>query len=804
MRTLVESFIRDLAYALRGFRRAPAPFLIVVGTMALGIGATTAVFTMVDRILFRDLPYAQPDRLVWFGMKAPISGTEFMLEGDYWRFQQRARVFEAITNLTTAGDCDLNERLPLRLTCVDVAANFLPTLGIAPIAGRNFTAAETVPNGPRAVLLAWGFWQNRFGGDRSVVGRTLTLDGRAARVIGVLPRNFELPTLARADILRGEQVNLAPTVTRSFLLAFGRLRTDVNIAQARAQLDPIYQECLKFVPAGFARDVSFHVTPLHERQVREYRAASLALLGAVSGVLLIACANIAGLLLARAAARRHEFAVRRAIGASHRRLARQVLTESLLLALIGGTAGVLLGAAMLRLLVALAPARIPHLADAALDARVLIVALAASITSGLLFGLVPALRALRTETLNLIRIAGGGLRLRQTLVAAQMALTFVLLSSALLLAGSLRNLERMQLGMRPEKLLTVRMQLGRERYPAAAQQAEFLARAAAGVARLPGVRAVALSDSVPLYGSSAANIFSNIVIEGRPPLDPKRATGGMVVIRTVSPEYFQALGIQILRGRGFTDADRTFSEQVAIISESLARRLFPHEDPIGRRILSPIERFHTIVGVAHDVKNAGPAERDDPEYYYVWRQGPEGGRQRAHLLLRTEADPAALARMIRTEIGSIDPTLPLTIATMQQNLGRYVEYPRFETVLFGLFALLAVALAAVGQFGAISSMVSERTAEIGVRMALGATGRNVAVLVLRHALAWTLAGAAAGVAGAWMGARWLEALLFGVKPRDLMSYAASLSLLIAVSLLAVWRPLRRAAAVDPARILRHE
>jgi predicted permease len=374
-----------------------------------------------------------------------------------------------------------------------------------------------------------------------------------------------------------------------------------------------------------------------------------------------------------------------------------------------------------------------------------------------------------------------------------------------LLAESLRNLERVQLGMHPDNLLTVRIQLGRERYPGAPQQAALFERAAESLKRLPGIREVALSDTVPLYGYAMTMIFSNIEIEGRPPLDGRRPTGGMTVFRTVSPNYFATLGIPIVRGRGFTEEDRTSSEQVTILGESLARRLFPHEDPLGRRMRSGLSGpLRTIVGVVRDVKNAGLAEGDDPEYYYVWRHGPESGRRRAHILLRTEADPAALARMIRAEMGRIDPTLPLTITTMEQNLGRYIERPRFESVLFGLFAVLAILLAAVGQFGVISSMVTERTAEIGVRMALGATGGDVASLVLRHALGWTLIGAVGGIAGAWFGARWLEALLFGVHARDRESYVAALVLLLSVSLVAAWRPMRRAAKVDPARILRHE
>ena len=803
--TLLESLLQDLRYALRGFRRSPGPFLLAAATIALGIGATTAVFTLVDRILFRALPYAEPQRLVWFGMKAPISTTEFLLESDFVRFQEHQQVFDAMTSVSNEGECDLNEREPLRLICADVPANFLPAFGLKPMVGRNFTVAETAPNGPRAALLAYGFWQRRFGGDAGAIGRTLTIDGRPVTVAGVLPPDFELPTLARADILRSQQAAQAGSRAMTFLFAFGRLKPGITAAQARAALEPIYRECLKSVPAGFVKEISFHVTPLEERQVHDYRAVSLVLLAAVAGVLLIACANVAGLLLARAAARRREFAVRAAIGAGRGRLMRQVLTESVLLALVGGAAGLALGALLLRALVKLAPAGIPHLQAAALDTRVLLTALAACVGSGLLFGLAPAWRTPRAETLNLARVAGGGLRLRQALVAVQMALTFVLLAGAVLLVESLRNLERVQLGMRPEHVLTVRVQLGRGRYPAPAQQAAFYEQAAEALARLPGVRALALSDTVPLYGFANAMIFSNIEVQGRPPLRAGRATGGMTVWRTVSPDYFRVMGIGIVRGRGFTEADQAAAEEPAIIDETLSRRLFPNEDPVGHRMRAGLSGpFRTIVGVARNVKNAGLAEGDDPEYYYVWRRQPAGGRARAHILLRSQAEPEALARLVRAEIARLDPALPLTIATMEQNLDRYIERPRFESVLLGLFAVLAVALAAVGQFGVIQSLVAERTAEIGVRMALGATPARVTGMVLRHVMAWTLAGAAFGAAGAWFAARWLETLLFGVEARDPASYAAVLAALVAVAAASAWRPARRAARLDPARVLRHE
>jgi predicted permease len=805
MRAFAESVLLDLRFALRGFSRSPGPLLVAAATMALAIGSTTAVFSVVDRVMFRPLPYAQPDRLVWFGMKAPINRNEFLLEGDYWRFFHHAGVFQAITNLTNSGECDLTEREPLRLTCVDVAANFLPVMGLQPALGRNFTEAETVPNGPRAALLSYGFWQRRYGGDRGIVGRILTLDGRATRIAGVLPAHFELPTLFRADIVRGEQVNLQPTGSGAFLTTFGRLLPGVTVPQAGAALAPVYRECLKFVPAGFARDVSFHVTPLRDRQVEDYRAVSLLLLAAISGVLLIACSNIAGLLLARAAGRRRELAVRAAIGAARGRLIRQMLTESLLLAGVGGVAGIALAAGLMHLLIALSPPGIPRIDQSALDARVLLFSLAASAGCGLVFGLAPALRTPRSESLNYARIAGGGLRLRQWLVTFQIALTFVLLVSAVLLVESLWRLQRVGLGFRAEQLITVRVQLGRERYPAAPQQAAFFNSAAQGLARLPGVGALALSDTVPLYGYAMTMIFSNIEIEGRPPLDPHRATGGMTVFRTVSPGYFETLGIPILHGRGFTAADQTSSDPVAIIDENLAHRLFPGDGAVGHRMRSGLSgSFRTIVGIARAVKNAGLAGGDDPEYYYVWRQDPASGRPRGHILLRSAGDPAALAVMIRSEIARLDPTLPLTITTMQQNLSRYTGRPRFESFLFGLFAALAVVLAAVGMFGVMSSLVSDRTAELGVRIALGATGLDVLALVLRHALVLASIGLASGAAAAWFGARPLESLLFGVQAHDLASYAVVLSVLLLVALAAAFRPALRALKLDPAAILRHE
>jgi putative ABC transport system permease protein len=806
LQTWLESILQDLRYTLRGFGRSPAPFWIAVTTMALGVGGVTAVFSVVDRILLRDLPYAHQDRLVWLGMKAPINNNEFLLEGDFSRFVQNNQVFDSMGAIGRVNDCDLNEQDSLRLACAQVTASFLPTLGLGPQIGRNFTPQEDAPNGPRAALLTHGFWQRRYGADPQAIGRTMVIDGRPAQIVGVLPAEFEMPTLARVDVLLPAQLNLSPGRTGiSFLTVFGRLKSGISVQQAEAALHPIFLECLRFVPPGFIKEVTFHITRLRDRQVRDYRVVSMVLLACALIVLLIACANVSNLLLARAATRRREWAVRAAIGAGRGRLVRQTLTESLALSAVGGGAGLLVAAVLLRGLLALAPEGIPRLQEAALDGRILLFALAASAGCGILFGCGPALRLPRAATLNTARAAPGGSGLRHALVAIQIGLSFVLLSAAGLLLQSLWKMQQVPLGIQPEQVLTVRLQLGTQRYPGAPQQAEFFEQTAERVQRVPGLRAVALSDSVPLAGPSNTMIFSNIEIEGRAKPAENRATGGMTIFRTVTPAYFAAMGITILRGRGFTELDRTSGEQVVIIGESMARRLFAGEDPLGRRMRSGFSGpWRTIVGIAHDVKNAGLTGTDDPEYYYLWRKGPEGGRRIAHLILRSEADPGGLASMVRANLAELDPTLPVTVTTMGQNLGKLMERPRFESFLLSLFAGIGVLLAAIGQFGVISYLVTQRSAEIGVRMALGATGRHVAGLVIRRMLAWTLIGAGLGLVVAWFGGRYLESLLFGVRARDLVNFAAVFGFLIVVSLAAAWQPLLRAVRVDPAQVLRHE
>jgi predicted permease len=802
---LMDSLYQDFLYARRTLRSSRATVAIAVLTIALGTGAVTAVFSVVDRILFRDLPYAHPERLVWFGVKAPINESEFLLEGSYWQFREHQTIFDEMTSMSRAGDCDLNETNPIRISCGAVAASFLRTFGIRPLIGRDFTAREDVRGGPYAALLTHGLWQRRYGGDPGVLGRTVNVDGRAAQIVGVLPAGFEMPNLAKVDLLLPQQLNIAPGGAGHFLYAFARLKPGITIPQARAALLPIFEKTLEEVPPPFRKEVSFSMSPLRDRQVRDHRIAAAVLFGAVLGLMLIACSNVASLLLARAAGRQRELAVRSAIGAGRGRLARQAIAESLLLGAAGAIGGVILGAVLLAAFRAMAPEGVPRLADASLDFRVLGFALLLSIACALIFGLAPALQSPRLESLNSARTVGRGLRARQVLVALQVGLSVALLAGAGLLIRSLQNMARVPLGLHPEHVLTAQIRLS-ESYADERQRSVFFERVLENAQTLPGLRKVALADAVPLATHPLQIIYSNMIVEGRPPATANIGTGGMVVDRTVTPEYFAAMGIPILRGRAFNEADRGSEEQALILGASLAKRMFPGEDPIGVRIrpFADVPYWRRIVGIAADVKNGDLTGRDDPEFYRVWRNGADGNRQRAFLILRTEANPAMVAGLVRSGIGRLDPALPVTVTSMEDIVGRQFARPRFETSLLALFAGIGLLLAAVGQFGVIGTLVTNRSGEIGIRMALGATARDVISLVAAHAGAWTVAGAVAGCVGAWWGAHFLGSLLYGVRPGDPGPVLIALGTLLLVSGMAALAPMRRAVRLDPARLLRRE
>src|SRR5579883_1556244 len=804
----LEILAHDLRYAARGLRRAPLFTFAAVFALALGAGAGTAVFSVVDRILFRSLPYPQADRLVSFGMLAPIAPQEFLLGYDYLDWRTRQTPFVSMASSTGVGDCDLTDANPVRLRCAYVDAAFLPTLAVQPVLGRNFTPQDDRPKAPKVALISYGLWRSRFAADPAVVGKPLPLDGQSAAIVGVLPPDFEMPWLAPADLLVPQALDEAEQRTRRTAIlvrTIARLKPGITEAQAAAALQPLLEDALQFVSPEFRKEIKLRVRSLRDRQVREARLASWILFASVLSVLLIACANVANLLLARAAARRRELAVRAALGAGRGRLLRQSLTESTLLALAGGAAGCALAFLLLRLFVAIAPEGIPRLHQASLDLRVLLFALALSLVSGVLFGLAPAWQSPTAEGLTGARTLGARRHLfRHALVAAQFAVSVVLLAGAGLLLRSFWNLQNQPLGMRPDRVLTATFTLGRNSYPDPARRAAFFDALESRLTRVPGVAQLALSDSLPpLPNPAGAMLYAAIDVQGRPRFTA--GTGGSVNWRLITPGYFAALGIPILRGRPYQEDDRLPGHDVVILSDALARRLFPGQDPLGRQIRpGRIGPWRTVIGVAGDVKNTGLAAGQDPEYYDIRKRAPANLPRAAALVIRTPMDPAAMSRWVRAEVAALDATLPVSIETLDQQIGKLAQRPRFNAVLLALFAGMGLLLAAIGLYGVVSFLVAQRTQEIGVRVALGATPAAIARLILLHAARWTAAGALLGAAGALFALRLLQTMLFQVSAKDPWMLAAALTLLAATALIAAWLPARRAARLDPLQALRQE
>jgi putative ABC transport system permease protein len=807
----LESFLLDLRSAIRGLIRRPALALTAILAAALGIGATTAIFSVVDRILLRPLPYAYQDRLVSAGMLAPLDTNEFMFADAYFELRRDPGPFESVTAFQAGSiACDLNQENPARLRCLRLESNFLDTFGISPLAGRSFTREEDLPNGPRVAMISYALWHTRFADDPNIVGRAIPLDGAATVVVGVLPRDFELPTLTPVDVLLPLNLNEATEHAGRALRVFGRLKPGISPPQARAELEPFFQGSLQTVPPQFRKEVGFRVQSIRDRQVGNDRLASLALFGAVLAVLLIACANITNLLLSRAVARERELAMRAVLGATRFRLARLALTESLLLGLTGGAAGCGLAYALLRLFISIAPQGLPRLQEASIDWRVLLFALVVSIGSAVIFGTAPALRSARAAALQswsaTHRTKSG---LRSVLVSAQIAVSLMLLTGAGLLLRSLWKLENVPLGMESDRVVLAHFELGRQRYAAPASQTSFFENLEQRLGTLPGVEAIAISDSVPPIGGTRGRPFSAIEIEGQ--LRMPEGTGGMVAWRYVTPSYFSALEIPIVRGRGFAESDRAPDAYAVIVSSTLARRLFPNGDALGKRILkSASGQWYTIVGVASDVTNGGPVLQADPEYYLVRKTvadasllGPDGWRS-ATVIARTGISAGLIANSLRSAVAAVDPTLPVEIETMSERLGEMEARPRFDAVLLSAFAGMGVLLAGIGLFGVMSFLVSQRTREIGVRMALGATPRDIVRWTLGHAARWTVAGLLAGLAGSFVVARLLRTLLFQVNGADPATLAAAMLFLICVSLLAAAIPSRRAARLAPMETLRRD
>ena len=809
---------QDVRYALRGFRRNPVFALTVIATLALGIGATTAVFSVVDRILFRSLPYAHDDRLVSVGLVQSLARQEFTLGGFYYEWRDNQKPFASLTFERGVDDCNLTEANPVHLQCAAVAQNFLTTLGIAPILGRNFLLDEDLPKAPKVALISYGLWLSRFNRDAGVLNKTITIDEQPVRIVGVLPKDFEMPRLQAADIVVPAQMDLAAqhTVNSGIgypMWAFARLKPGVSVQQAKEQLEPLFLHTQQWIPPEIRKDFHLQVRSIRDRQMQEAYTVAWVLLGAVLAVLLIACANVASLFSARGLARERELAVRSALGASRGRLMRQTLTEALLLTVAGAAAGFLLAELLLRVFIAIAPTGLPFLAQAQLDLRIILFTVLVSLFCALLFGIMPALQ--RPNVTRLVAKqtkSSRQVRLRRALVAAQIGISVVLLSGASLLLKSFRNLEQQNLGMKTRNVITVRITLNGERYPSGQALMDFFLRAEKVLQRSPGVAAVGMSDSLPPAGngSQSGMRYSDIIVAGRPHTPP--GTGGTVVLRTVTPGYFHVLQIPILQGSGFTEEDRQANGHPIILSKLLAARLFPDGNAIGqhmqRAVFNPYLTMDgpvfTIAGIAGNVKNAGLAGQDDPEFYILRTSHPDDWDSHHFFLLETAFPTSVMAPWIRTQIAQLDPTVPVEIDTLSQDVDKLADRPRFETALLGFFASCGLLMAVIGLYGVISYVATQRTQEIGVRMALGATRADILRLIAMEGMRLILLGGVLGLGAALATAQLLKSLMFKVGPRDPAPYAAVVLLLALVALAATLIPARAAMLTDPGEALRYE
>jgi len=786
---------RELCFAVRSLRRAPAFTATAVLALTLGLGGACAVFTVADRILFRGLPYAQSGRLAAVGVRAPIADHAFLLGGDYSEWKEERSAWEGITATRDAYDCDLTENHPVRLTCGGVAASFLPLFGVEPVAGRNFRPEEDRPGAPGAVILSYALWRERYGGDPGIAGRQVRLNGETVPIVGVLPAGFEFPTLASVDILVPLRLDEAVERKRqavSMVTAFGRLKPGRSIDQARAALGPYFDHFLTTISPQFKKEVWLEVTPLDELMRRNARVAGWVLLGALAAVLGIAWTNVANLWLARAASRSHETAIRTALGAGKGRLLLHHAAELTLVCGCGWAGGLCLAGFLLAVFRQTAPAWTIDLRQVSVDARILFFSAAVLIASVVAFSLLP----------RGSRIASRRMRLRGVLVAAQLAMSVFLLASAGLLLRTVRELSGIPVGVRTSGVTTVSAVLGLPRYRTAADRFGFVERLESGLHRLPGVSAAAVADELPPLTAGPGFMYGSISVDGRPPAS--QGPGGRVNERHITSEYFRALGIPLLRGRPFAAAEIDAAEGVCILSDRLARRLFPGNDPLGHTVKpTGWPKTYKVVGVAADAKNAGLLAEDVPEFYIPY-DSKQGAPRFVSAVVQSTVKPSVVARLVADEIRAVDPALPATAGPFSDRIARLNARPRFHAALLSLFAGIGVLLAALGIYGVLAFLVSQRSREIGVRMALGATRARIAGWILACVMRWTAAGLALGAVGALLAAREFRSMLYGVKPADPRTFLEVLLLLAAVSVLAAYLPARRAATLDPAVTLRHD
>ncbi|WP_263357111.1 ABC transporter permease [Acidicapsa ligni] len=818
----METVLQDVRYALRGFRRNPVFTVTVIVTLALGIGATTAVFSVVDRILFRSLPYAHDDRIVSIGLSQSLEKQEFMLGGFFYEWRDNQKPFEAMASQSTGPtSCVLAESIPTQLNCISAQAGFLPMLGILPVLGRNFLPEEDRPNGPRVALITYGLWKSHYGLDPRILNRLITVDGSPMRVVGVLPKEFELPTLQAADVImplalvEAEKQRTQNGGIGQPMRAFARLKPRVSITQAKAEMEPLFIHTQEtFIPAEVRKDFHLSIRSLRDRQTEDVQLVAWVLLGSVLAVLLIACANVASLMMARGAARERELAVRSALGASRGRLIRQTLTEAFLLSMVGATAGLALAQGLLMVFIAMAPTSVPFLDKAHLDLRTAGFTVLLALVSGVFFGLIPALQKPRSVALS-ARMTHSGRHafLRLGMVVGQIAISMILLSGAALLLRSFQKMETQNLGVQTRGVMTARISLpGVRTEPIAGlvskkgqTQKDIFLQVEAAVRRLPGVGAVGWSDSFPPGGGwQNSRMYSDFAVVGKSRSSER--SGGLVRLRGVTPDYFRALNIPIVRGGGFTEEERGSSELFMVLSRLLASRLFPGEDPIGRRIgMGSDGTTYTVVGVAENVRNGGLSEQDIPEAYWLRRNVAEDwGVPVPVMVFDTVLAPATVSPWVRSQIAHLEPMAPIEIETLNERVSKLADRPRFETALLGFFALTGLSMAVIGLYGVTSFLATQRTQEIGVRMALGANRADILRLIVHEGARLLLLGAAIGVSASLALTQLLKSLLFDIGPRDPATLGAVTLLLAVVALAATLIPARSAMQTDPMEALRCE
>ncbi len=811
-KNMIADFWQDLRYGARMLRKNPGFTLIAVVTLALGIGANTAIFSVVNTVLLRPLPYQDPDRLMMIRETKLPQLPEFSVSpGNFLDWKKQNTVFEQLVaigpspfSLTGTGD-------PERLSGMRVSDGFFAMLGVRPQIGREFLPEEDQPGHNNVVILSHGFWQRRFGTDPNILNQAITLDGKSYTVIGVMPSTFHF-----VDRLNDLWTPMAFTAEQAqnhgghSLAAIGQLKSGITLDRARTEMSMIAERLAAQYP-DVNTGWNVKITPLLEFTVKSIRPALLVLLGAVVFVLLIACANVANLLLARAASRQKEIAIRVALGAGRWRIVRQLLTESVLLALAGGVLGLLLAKWGMDVLLTLAPQNLPRISDVSLDGRVLIFTATVTLLTGIIFGLIPALQVSKPKLSETMKDGGrgsteGGRRqlIRNALVVLEVASALVLLVGAGLMIKSFTRLQKVDIGFNADNALTVSLSLPKSKYPEENQQIAFYQQLLEKVRNLPGVQTVGATSGVPLSNEDFVLAF---LIQGQPAL--AQGLGQTTNYYSVSADYFKAMGIPLIRGRLLTERDTKDSTNVALINETMAKKIFPDEEPIGKRITFDVRQdkpaWLEIVGIVGDVKHYSLDQATTMQTYGPYLQQTLSFMT---LVVRAAGDPTNLTAAIRSEVLNLDKDQPIsTVSTLDQFVSTSIAQQQFSMLLFIIFAAVAMTLASLGIYGLLSYSVTQRTHEIGIRLALGAQTSDVLRMVVRQGLLLAVVGIVCGIATAITLAKLTSSfseLLYDVKATDPLTFAVIAVALLCVALLACYLPARRATKVDPMIALRGE